>query len=460
MSIGLLENESTGGAIAREGFEYQDAFVLQNLPLWLSQGAFSHVVSEAVGDVEVCYFTEAGVVHVFHEAKNHTLTEGKFWEEMERFLEVYSGYPAEFPHFVLVCRGYNSVTSPLVNMVERLRGVGSAFASDSDVLSADREAVVHWVMGKGRSRDLGEFVVEHVTFITYSSEAADQAFAGELATHLPSVDISSKRTAALRDRFKELIRQSSSGPLRRRSLEEALEFVLDGPTEWRATSTRLRTLDAACGRHDLCLEVGRFVGADRAMRTVAEWAVLVRQAETIAGFIMDSRSRRSIHLDGKQRMSMAAMLGFVFSAAKGFTLEVEHNGVIYRTDNHTRAERQFFKEQVQSGQAGGEGVVCIGFPTPVGKDVGLAAIGSLQAFPLLTLESTGVVSDIATLNAAVAEAKTALVRFRSENALTRLHMFVKAPSAFAIALGHRLNGIAELKLYDWIDGQYLPTATL
>lgn len=50
MSASLLEKQSTGGAIARVGFEYQDAFVLRSLPLWLSQSAFSHIVSEALSD--------------------------------------------------------------------------------------------------------------------------------------------------------------------------------------------------------------------------------------------------------------------------------------------------------------------------------------------------------------------------------------------------------------------------
>lgn len=60
MKASLLASESTGGAIARGGFGYQDAFVLQYLPSWLAQGAFSHVVSEAVGDIEVCYFGHGG----------------------------------------------------------------------------------------------------------------------------------------------------------------------------------------------------------------------------------------------------------------------------------------------------------------------------------------------------------------------------------------------------------------
>ncbi|KRI19338.1 hypothetical protein APC96_02125 [Acinetobacter pittii] len=90
MSASLLEKQSTGGAIARVGFDYQDAFVLKNLPLWLSESAFSHIVSESIGDVEVCYFSsEKDFQRVMYEAKNHSLTSTDFWKEIKRFKEAF-----------------------------------------------------------------------------------------------------------------------------------------------------------------------------------------------------------------------------------------------------------------------------------------------------------------------------------------------------------------------------------
>jgi hypothetical protein len=89
MKASLLASESTGGAIARDGFGYQDTFVLQHLPRWLAQGAFSHVVSEAVGDIEVCYFGQGGTtVRTFIEAKSYALSWGDFWDEIKQFKKV------------------------------------------------------------------------------------------------------------------------------------------------------------------------------------------------------------------------------------------------------------------------------------------------------------------------------------------------------------------------------------
>ncbi|MFB8832028.1 SAVED domain-containing protein [Azotobacter sp. CWF10] len=76
----------------------------------------------------------------------------------------------------------------------------------------------------------------------------------------------------------------------------------------------------------------------------------------------------------------------------------------------------------------------------------------LEDSPKLSLVSTAVVMDIASLNTAVSEAKVALVEFRARHQLQRVHLFIKAPSMFAMALGHRLNGVGRIQLYDWDQG--------
>lgn len=38
MTAPLFQRQSTGGVVARDGFDYQDAYLLQHIPLYLSQG--------------------------------------------------------------------------------------------------------------------------------------------------------------------------------------------------------------------------------------------------------------------------------------------------------------------------------------------------------------------------------------------------------------------------------------
>ena len=463
MSVGLLEKESTGGAIARVGFEYQDAYVLQSIPKWLSQTAFSHVVSEAVGDIEVCYFGPAGAIRrVMCEAKNHTLTATAFWDEVERFKLAYETSPLEFVRFVLVCRGYNSRTSPFIAKVERLRGVGSSYQTDSTITATDRLGVLDWATKSGYRADLADFALSHVEFVTYASESADSSFTGELERQMPAIDLSGKQAARLRDRCKKHIARSSFGSVYRKDLEASICEVLEvNSGQWSATPTRVLLLGGEVPLQELGLNVGSFNGPARATLSAEDWQALAVEADGVGNFVKASSLRRCIALNGKQRMSTACMLGHAYSATRGFTLEVEHNGTAYRTDIHARAEGSFFRETstLAAGQ-GDEGVACIGFPTPVGADLATVSSGMLAALPQMTLDSTRTLDGVADLNLAVAEAKTALMNFRSSNRLSKLHLFIKAPSVFAMVLGHRLNGVCAIQLYDWVGGQYVPTALL
>jgi hypothetical protein len=114
-----------------------------------------------------------------------------------------------------------------------------------------------------------------------------------------------------------------------------------------------------------------------------------------------------------------------------------------------------------SVQAGDEGVASISFPYPgqedvlaAARDLGLAA--ALKVF----LVSGAALADVGVMNTAVNEAKAALAAFRSRHRLSRMHLFIKAPSVFAMALGYRLNGVGVVQLYDWVDASYQPTAEL
>ncbi len=462
MTAGLFESESTGGVVARVGFEYQDAFVLQHLPRWLAQGAFSHVVSEAVGDVEVCYYAPGGgVQRVLHEAKDYALTSTQFWAEIARFKQVHETSPAEFPRFVLVCRDFNSVTAPLVSKVDRLRGVGASFDDDSVMLAGARREIVEWVTGKSQGEATAQFVIDRVEFVIYGAEHADAAFAGEVEKHLSALNFRAREVAALRDQCKVMVARSSFRPLHRASIETAvLDLLGDESLTWMAAPTPVLLVNQRVSLEHLGVNVTGFTGPQRSQRSASDWSTLSAALTGIGDFIKVSRPRRCVSLDGKQRMSVACLVGYALSATRGFLLDIEHNGQHYRTDNHVKASGTFFDRAVEIGKGIKQGVVCIGFPTPVGVDFSAAAGGSLVALPRLELSSSSAIADTMSLNLAVAEAKQALLRFRTSNQLELVHLFIKAPSVFAMAFGHRLNAVGGVQLYDWVDGGYALTATL
>lgn len=462
MTAGLLDKESTGGATARVGFEYQDAYVLQNLPRWLAQSAFSHVVSEAFGDVQVCYYGPAGAVrHLMVEAKNHSLTAPKFWDEVTRFKEAHDASALEHVRFALVCPAYNSKTSPFVAMLSRIRGVGSAYQSHSPILKRDLETVLAWAEQQDLPKDLAEFALHYIEFETYSAESADAAFAGEVERHLPGIDLTGKQASRLRDRFKEHIANSSHGPVRRAELEADLMEVLAGDSgRWVDTPTSIALNGEGATLEQLALPAYEFVGPKRSAKVASDWQRLSVAAQDIAAFLAKTTKRRSVALDGRQGMSAACLLGHALRATNNFVLHVEHNGVVYRTDNYEQAEGPFFNCSLQPGEpAAAQGAVSIAFTTEVGADLDLARVGIPGGTAIFSLRGRPVASH-AEMNLAVAEAKAALVKFRSEARLQLLHLFIKGPAAFAMLLGHRLNGVCTVQLYDWVDGSYRATASL
>lgn len=456
MASGVFDRTATGGAVAREGFGYQDAFVLQYAPQWLAQEAFSHVVSETRGDVEVCYFGGPGVIlRTLYEAKGYELAVSAFWSELRDFKKIHAESTKEYVRFGLVCRDYAGAVRPLLNMLERLRGVVTSHPETSPVVEDARQQVREWMAAKSQ-HDLADFVMERVDFITFADEAADAAFAGQFDEHFRMLDLRGTERTAVKESFKLLIAQSSRRPVQRADLENAIANVsAEGAATWSRTARRLHLAERPWT--DLALPLEQFDGPRRGNLSQQAWQGLGDEAAASAAYLLESSQRRQILVDGKHRMSASCLVGFYFSAVRGFHLQAEHNGAVFRTEDHSRAEGEFFRSTRSPGAGGTDGLVTIGFPTAVGNDVSAAALSSL---PRLDLVSSRVIDGMPAMNLAVAQAKEEMVRFRSELGLTKLHLFVKGPSAFAMLLGYRLNGLAHLQLYDWVETAYVPTALL
>jgi hypothetical protein len=462
----LFERQATGGAVARVGFEYQDAFLLGQIPELLSQSAFSHVVSECLGDIELRYHRPTGgTLCTAVEAKRDQLTVNDVWAEVARFVQMHEASPAEFVRFVLVCGDYAGTFSPLFNKLDRLRGVAASLNPDSAVLLAAQQEVEASIAAMGQAAATARFVRERVSFVKYSDNNVSGAFSTALSAHLPAVgDMRTREVTAFEARCKALVNESARGVVRRTDLEAALiQSAPDLASAWFATPSTVQLLPVPSpGIQQIWLDVGRFNGDGRGQLGSQAWADIQAQLTGVADFLHASRARTAVALSAKQRMSLAVTVGYCFSATRGFTLQMEYNaGPAFDTAKHDRAAGQFFKAPVETAGGGQEGMVSISLPYPGQVDVIAAAAGlGLFASPQLHLESAGVIDSLPMLNTAVHEAKAALVAFRAAHQLQRVHLFVKAPSVFAMALGHRLNGVGPVQLYDWVVNTYQPTAHL
>lgn len=464
MTASLFERQATGGVVARDGFEYQDAFLLEHFPQFLAQGAFGQVVSELQGDVEIRYFRPSGGTYcVLYEAKRNQLTKTNFWAEVARFRELHHRAPDEYVQFVLVCGDFVGEFQAMFNKLDRYRGPAVALNADSRLRAEAENDILNSIEGFGQSREVARFVLDRVSFAQYSDNSVDAGFGTKLEKHLPKLDLSGRETAAFRDECKQLVAKSVKGVVSRKDIEAALVGSASSvAAQWRATPSDLQLGPVGFELGPLALDVTAFNDPGRGSLSRADWDQLQQSFVEVGNFLHATRSRRSVRLSAKHRMSLACMLGYCFSATRGFTLAIEHNDELYDTSVHDRAPGQFFSVKEDSPTTPGlEGVVSISFPNGSNADITANAISlGLDSSPNLSLVSAAVVTDITSLNTAVSEAKVTLAEFRGRHQLQKVHLFVKAPAMFAMALGYRLNGVGRIQLYDWDQTKYIATVEL
>lgn len=465
MNSHLLGRAATGGEVAREGLGYQDMYVLSRLPEWLSQGAFSGVISECIGDVEVCYFTMHGQRRTFIEAKNYKLTPKKFWAEIKDFQNVHTGNETVYTQFLYVAPELPTDLSPIFRQLQRIRNHGASFELGASPLVAAEADFVQSVVDAGETPSLARFVLEHVDFDLFDDTQAESRCLGALPNALPPFDeFASAKQKAVLAKWKELVTSSTKRRIDRREFEQA---ILDALPEaeakyWLNYPTTIHLQKGAQGEKapgpfDISINVAPFLGEDRGARTSQEWDELSAAVEGMGEFIRNSRPRNMIQVGAELRMSLATLLGVSLKAAKGHYLEIIYRDNIFPLHRFDRAPVAYFSREECTG-SGRDGVVLIHIGAATRNDLKeVMDQHMLSAAPRLYLESASPIPDIATLNTAVAAAKSALATFRSNGEVHLLHVFIKAPSFFAMALGHRLNALGEVQLYDWVGSAYLPT---
>ncbi|MBS0502052.1 MAG: SAVED domain-containing protein [Proteobacteria bacterium] len=464
MNSPLFERQATGGVVARDGFEYQDAFLLEHIPRFLAQGAFSQAVSELLGDIEIRYFRPGGGTYcVLYEAKRHRLSKVEFWAEVGRFHELHEKSTDEYVQFVLVCGDFVGEYQAFFRKLERYRGPAVALNADSSIRASAETDILDTIVKLGQTPEMARFVMDRVSFVQYRDDNVDAGFGTRLEEHLSSLNMSRRETTAFRAKCKELVDTSFRGIVTRKDIEVALVDCAPSVAQvWRATPSDLPLVAAGFELGPLALDVAAFNGSSRGNLGQVAWDQLQQRLGEVGDFLHESRTRRGVRLSAKHRMSLACLLGYCFSATRNFTLTVEHNDQLYDTSVHDRAPGPFFMVTEDApSMLGSEGVASISFPNGSNADVAVYARAfGLEDSPKLALVSTAVVTDIASLNTAVSEAKMALAEFRGRHQLSRVHLFIKAPAMFAMALGHRLNGVGRIQLYDWDQGKYFSTVQL
>jgi hypothetical protein len=171
MTSPLFDRQATGGVVARDGFEYQDAFLLEHIPQFIAQGAFNQAVCELLGDIEIRYFRPGGGTYcLLYEAKRHQLTKTELWTEVARFRELHVNSPDEYVKFVLLCGDFVDEYQALFRKLERYRGPAAALNTDSSIRASAETDIMDTIVKLGQTSETARFVLNRVSFQQYREE--------------------------------------------------------------------------------------------------------------------------------------------------------------------------------------------------------------------------------------------------------------------------------------------------
>jgi hypothetical protein len=453
----FLDRESSGGAIAREGFRFQDEIALSYIPEWLGHEGFTEMISEVMGDVEAKFFVPGiGFIREFIEVKDHSVTPSEFWREIGRFHELHAEAPGSYRWFTLVSCGLSDSLHPLRNSLRRLRGAYGFYDKGSAILEHSYADFEKWVLRHdGRTTQDARFLFEMVLLNDEVSRgfAGEANFMGSMTENLPEFN----QVSAMQ------LRGAVSG----------LRTLLNGKDQRRVSRTEIEACFAEAGGFEglrdrpVCLEVSAkprsnlgkhiefdwpnfFGGEERKFPPPEEWVRMIEDLSQTKEWIVEYRKKKHICLSGEQRLPVFMAIGSVFAAVAGFVLEYRNRDGVWKTNAYPGPKTYSWKLDFTGGISSEDIAVSIGVMKNIKEQVcadldrrGLGGIPRLHLFneaPLVSAEQT---------NAAVEAGKREIGGAVARTGAKTMHLYVAGPAHLALFLGHRLKAICDVQTYVW-----------
>lgn len=467
----LLEPESRGGDNAARGFDFQDHFLVSQIPRWLALDGFFSVLHEAVSDIEVQLYSPGyGETIEMIEAKNYRLTPSVFWGEIDRFYAVDQGSPNTFHWFRIVVPDISDEIAPLQNGLRRLRSPYGFYPKDSNLLNNSFADFTRLVLAANKPSAYANFLFHRVLIDTGYSMAQEHGEAlfrqnvGECLPeylHLPYSVITMIYRALL-----PLVSQRNT-PIHRRTLEDAMRSSIPDEHLPPPAPVRLYTLhqDDDEERKDLVVDWRTFFGGTTRMYPEPEvWnSGVVDQLTEIKKFILAHRNTRQLKVTGSRRLSSTLALGAVFSATSGFSISLEHReGMWWHTNHHAGTEDNVPLVIEHPRRQGEQLIVSLGIPQNIRPSVeNYARDQDAENLPLLNIYFAQPVENARQANAIVAQVKASIREALTQTHATQIHLFCAVPSFIALLIGHRLNATAVVQCYEFIGADnYVPTCLI
>lgn len=220
-------------------------------------------------------------------------------------------------------------------------------------------------------------------------------------------------------------------------------------SEQASVSLRTRQGGVSVGRTDLVLDWTADFDAGFQVGRPAEnvWSALQSVSQVLA-----ERSISKIEVRGPAHLSAAIAVGYAFHRAKGFQLVADQRGALWSASGPGEPRPlRITGRQLSPGSPDLGLILAISrpeikqsaeasLPTGIG---GVVTVDPEEGAHRESIGGEGVARYV------VDEVVSALMKFRSEwRTLGRTHVFISAPFALSVLLGHSLNGFGPLTLYE------------
>ena len=455
----LLSREARGGDIAGAGFAFQDAHILQDIPMWLARDGFTAMIREGLGDAEARFFDPLrGEQLVLAEMKSARLTPAPFWREVERFLSLDRTADA-YERFELVAPGYSAQLATLADRLERIKKAGPFYDGVPEIQQETTADFVESCVTLGASEDQARLLLTKVAVRVGAKDETTgfQRFQSALTEWFPVARQGTQdQLRAAHDHLLRLIIEGRGRRLERSELEAALWNTLPSPLRPSLDRVRLHfEHDAATSllskRPDIRFHWARFFGgSDRSFPSSQEWTRLVEELAATRMWIQEHGRPRLLRISGFLRLSAAYAVGAAFPEVAGFQLEADVRGSWWRTSSIPPAADQFAWQvnRLRRG-ASDEVAVSIGLPRRILPDAEGFLTTLEDPMPHIALHFPGQLTSGAEVDRAAAAAKGLIAEFIQAAGASTVNLFLATPAVLALFLGHRVNAVGAVQCHEF-----------
>ncbi|WP_338834504.1 SAVED domain-containing protein [Bradyrhizobium septentrionale] len=466
----LTDAVGLGGIVAQDGFDYQVWNVLVRLPAWLRNPAFEGFAIEALEDAEARFFAPRAPHHHLldrYQAKMGVLARAALLEVFETFYTFERVHPQVARVQTLVTPALPATLTWLSRDPGRVRRARPFYGPFADVRAASDDKLRADLVAE-LQQPLGDFFADAIEIALWpvlDRATAEASFTAALHEAFPDLNYPPRRIGPTFSALNDLISQSRGVMLTRSRLLDTMAVNLGTEliSDRRFLPVHVRSDRNGEAPDAIEIDGSSFSGGSTGFPAAVRWHTQLREALIATANWARKNDFARIGLSGSYRLTTAFLLGWTFRSALGFEIDIPTKGGIWATDAHPPTGGSVLPWSVRPPGAllGDRMVVGIGVLRDPALDIrnhlslsddnGLL----LATLPQALTDGTDVQASVQTVKAAIAQEAA---RLRP----TFIDLHYVGPAAFAVALGHRWNGLPPTQLYEFVpaEGSYVPTALL